>query len=98
MQEEVHSTMCKSMHFKQSLVETRLKDTMLSTYHHLSLEKVNLELQLVSCLWKECLSLNPSVGSLTCLIAGDFYNLYLFTAPQPWETRSLKYLKDIEPF
>ena len=35
--------------------------------NHLSLEKVNLELQLVSWIWKECLSSNPSNGSLTCL-------------------------------
>ena len=35
--------------------------------NHLSLEKVNLELQLVSWIWKECLSSNPSDGSLTCL-------------------------------
>ena len=35
--------------------------------NHLSLEKVNLELQLVSCIWKECLSSNPSDGSLTSL-------------------------------
>ena len=34
---------------------------------YLSLEKVNLELQLVSCVWKECLSSNPSDGSLTNL-------------------------------
>ena len=34
---------------------------------HLSLEKVNLELQLVSCIWKEYFSSNPSDGSLTCL-------------------------------
>ena len=34
---------------------------------HLSLEKINLELQLASCIWKECLSSNPSNGSLTCL-------------------------------
>ena len=65
---------------------------------HLSLEKVNLELQLVSCIWKECFSSNPSDGSLTCLTVGDFYNLWLFTAPQPWEVWSLKHLKDIEPF
>ena len=66
--------------------------------NHLSLEKVNLELQLVSCIWKECLSSIPSDGSLTCLTARDFYNLWLFTAPQPREARSLKHLKDIEPF
>ena len=36
-------------------------------HNHLSLENINLELQLVSCLWKECLSSNPSNGSLTCL-------------------------------
>ena len=35
--------------------------------NHLSLEKVNLELQLFSCMWKECFSSNPSDGSLTCL-------------------------------
>ena len=35
--------------------------------HHLSLEKVNLELHLVSCIWKGCFSSNPSDGSLTCL-------------------------------
>ena len=64
----------------------------------LSLEKVNLELQLVSCIWKECFGSNPSDGFLTCLTVGDFYNLWLFTAPQPREARSLKYLKDIEPF
>ena len=66
--------------------------------NHLSLEKVNLELQLVSCVWKECLSSNPSDGSLTCLTVRDFYNLWLFTAPQPREAWSLKHLKDIEPF
>ena len=65
---------------------------------HLSLEKVNLELQLVSCIWKESFRSNPSEGSLTCLTVGDFYNLWLFIAPQPWEARSLKHLKDIEPF
>ena len=48
---------------------------------HLSLEKVNLELQLVSCIWKECLGLKSPDGSLTCLTVGDFYNLWLFTAP-----------------
>ena len=47
----------------------------LSTHHHLSLEKVNSELQLISCIWKKWLGLNPSNGSLTCLTAGDFYNL-----------------------
>ena len=35
--------------------------------NHLSLEKVNLELKLFSCIWKECLSSNPSDGSLMCL-------------------------------
>ena len=35
--------------------------------NHLSLEKVNLELQLISCIWKECLCSNPSDGSLTFL-------------------------------
>ena len=47
--------------------------TVLSTHHHLSLENVNLELQLVSCIWKECFSSNPFDGSLTCLTVGDFY-------------------------
>ena len=65
---------------------------------HLSLEKVNLELQLVSCIWKEYLSSNPSDGSLTCLTVRDFYNLWLFIAPQSREVCSLKHLKDIEPF
>ena len=58
----------------------------------------SLELPLVSCIWKECFSSNPSDGSLTCLTVGDFYKLWLFTAPQPWEVWSLKHLKDIEPF
>ena len=66
--------------------------------NHFSPEKVNLELQLVSCIWTECFSSNPSDGSLTCLMVGDFYNLWLFTAPQPREARSLKHFKDIEPF
>ena len=66
--------------------------------NHLSLEKVKLELQLVSCIWKECLSLKPSDGPLTCLTVGDFYNLWLFTAPQAREAQSLKHLKDIEPY
>ena len=44
--------------------------------NHLSLEKVNLELQLVSCIWKESLSSNPSDGSLICLTVRDFYNLW----------------------
>ena len=65
----------------------------------LSLEKVNLELQPVSCIWKECFSSNPSDGSLTCMTASpDFYNLWLFTAPQTREAWSLKHLKNTEPF
>ena len=35
--------------------------------HHLFLENFNSELQLVSCIWKECFCSNPSDGSLTCL-------------------------------
>ena len=42
---------------------------------HLSLEKVNLELQLVSCIGKECFNSNPFDGPLTCLTVGDSYNL-----------------------
>ena len=72
--------------------------TVLSTHHHLSLENVNLEVQLVSCIWKECFSSNPFDGSLTCLTAGDFYKLVNCLRPQLWEARSLKHLKDTEPF
>ena len=49
---------------------------------HLSLEKVNLELQLVSCVWKECLSSNPSDGSLHCL-TGSPELLQLVNCLQP---------------
>ena len=35
---------------------------------HLSLEKVNLEIQLVSCIWNECLGLKPFDGFQTYLI------------------------------
>ena len=66
-------------------------------HHHLFLEKVNLELQLVSCIWKECFSSNPSDGSLTCL-TGLTTLVNCLWPPQPWEARSLKHLKDIETF
>ena len=66
---------------------------------HLSLEKVNLELQLVSCIWKECFSSNPSDGSLTCLTGSPgILQLVIVYSSQPWEAQSLKHLKDIEPF
>ena len=63
---------------------------------HLSLEKVNLELQLVSCIRKECFSSNPFDGSLTCLTG--LTTLVIVYGPQPREAPSLKHLKDIEPF
>ena len=36
---------------------------------------------------KGVFQLNPSDGSLTCLTVRDFYNLWLFTAPQLWEAQ-----------
>ena len=78
--------------------KTRL--CLLSTHHHLSLENVNLELQLVFCIRKECFSSNPFDGSLTCLTGspGLFAACELLTAPQPREAQSLKHLRDTEPF
>ena len=60
---------------------------------HLSLEKFNLELQLVSCIWKECFSSNPFDGSLTCLI-GLTTHVIVYGPP----TVRGMHLKDIEPF
>ena len=61
--------------------------------NHFSPEKVNLELQLVSCIWKECFSSNPSDGSLTCLI-GLTTHVIVYGPP----TVRGMHLKDIEPF
>ena len=57
--------------------------------HHLSLENFNSELQLVSCIWTECFSSNPSDGSLTCL-RGSSELLQVVIVYSPPTTRGTK--------
>ena len=57
---------------------------------HLSLEKVNVELQLVSCISMECLGSNPSDGSLTCLTVKRLLQLVIVYSPPTGRGMKLK--------
>ena len=71
--------------------------------HHLSLKRVNLELQIISLLGvtRVFQSKNSSDGSLACLtsLSGLLKpHMWLFTASQPWEARDTLNFLNTESF